>query len=785
MPPPTQAEIYDRATQFKDDLIANERRASARIVDSYGRAFDKMKDNIRVLTEKIEQARLSGQYISPSWAFQIDRYQALQRQIAAEIGRIADQVNDATIKQQSDAVKRAAGDVGDLTNMAAQNAGVSVSFSRLATSASESIVGFLSDGSPLKSLLDQLPGLAGQAVATALTDAIIRGQNPTRTASQIRAALGGNMNRALTIARTETMRAYREASHRTLTQNGDILQGWVWVASFSRRTCASCLALAGSVHRLEERMESHPRCRCSQAPLIRGQKVEFEKGEDWFRRQDATTQRDILGSNIALQAYRRGDATLLDFVGRQNSPKWGQPYYQLSTRRAILKQGAFPGYNHPTQFETFDEIIKRGGFKPPAPPVPPVPPAPPSPPVTVAPPKRQRRKPTTPPPPAPPVPPVVPPTPAPPRRQRRTAPPAPPTPPAPPQRPAPPAPPVSPPSPPRRQRRTAPPPPPVPPVPPQPPVTPPAPPQRGRRRTAPPPVPPPTPPPPPVAPAVPPARQRRQQPATPAPPSTIVPIQNRTTRVVYKKAKTIPEAERFLREAGIAIKVDYGQMSLDAANAINKRMVEVWQTWKLEQIDRLIPSTGVQGLAHAHGQLIEFNPSKFTPNEIKRVFRDNVSDYLTNHQRALAYARTNPLYSQSHIQDLIDNTRFSRWLVLKNADDAAENIITHEMGHVLHDQLLGGSNIGLLQFKHRVTSNQAMMTMFPQRKPEVQALYDRWRDIYNRATMTDFVKVSNYSRTNNKEYFAESFLMYNVEPQNLPSNVKSFFDDLLQFARKP
>lgn len=393
MPPPTQAEIYDRATQFKDDLIANERRASVRIVDAYGRAFDKMKDNIRVLTEKIEQARLSGQYISPSWAFQIDRYQALQRQIATEIGRIASQVNDATIKQQADAVKRAAGDIEDLTNMAAQNAGVSVSFSRLASSASESIVGFLSDGSPLKSLLDQLPGLAGQAVATALTDAIIRGQNPTRTASQIRTAIGGNMNRALTIARTETMRAYREASHRSLTQNGDILQGWVWVASFSRRTCASCLALAGSVHRLEERMESHPRCRCSQAPLIRGQKVEFEKGEDWFRRQDASTQHAILGSNVALNAYRRGDATLLDFVGRQNSPKWGQPYYQISTRRAILKQGAFPGYNHPTQFITLDEIFRRGGITPPTPDTGPIQPVSPAPPVVTTPSKKPRATP--------------------------------------------------------------------------------------------------------------------------------------------------------------------------------------------------------------------------------------------------------------------------------------------------------------------------------------------------------------------------------------------------------
>ena len=686
MPPPTQAEIYDRATQFKDDLIANERRASARIVDSYGRAFDKMKDNIRVLTEKIEQARLSGQYISPSWAFQIDRYQALQRQIATEIGRIASQVNDATIKQQADAVKRAAGDIDDLTNMAAQNAGLSVSFSRLATNASESIVGFLSDGSPLKSLLDQLPGLAGQAVATALTDAIIRGQNPTRTASQIRAAIGGNMNRALTIARTETMRAYREASHRTLTQNGDILQGWVWVASFSRRTCASCLALAGSVHSLDERMESHPRCllpgttiastanalavtkrwttceavkirtfrghvltvtpnhpiltskgwvqarcidksshvvsaldsqrffdlidpnhnhipsvidqvwesfsrlpdvsrrivpaaaenfhgdgeggqvdivlinsklrshfnssigqplvkrtlvvgdidrahlssnsssnlflfrndansggsiggfdisdifffcpschhqsistspissldfpikqesidarpgdiqaigdilfrhpidiplsslfrnytnsmiggsnavlnespindssmntellaqllsgysgliqldqvvdverftysghvynletetgwyvangiithncRCIQAPLLRGQSVEFQKGDEWFASQPTEIQRAILGSNVALKAYEDGRAALLDFVGRQNSPQWGRPYYQLSTKKAILKQGQFPGYNQPTDTFSVEQLFGLPRPKPPQP----------------------------------------------------------------------------------------------------------------------------------------------------------------------------------------------------------------------------------------------------------------------------------------------------------------------------------------------------------------------------------------------------------------------------------
>lgn len=363
MPPPSSGEIYDRAIQFKDDLIAQERKASARIIDAYGRSYRKMSDNIRVLTEKIERARGQNEYVSPSWAFQIDRYQALQRQITEEIGNIANDLNNTIITQQSLAFSTAIQDVSDLVNMSAQNAGVTVSFSRLATDASESIVGFLSDGSPLKSLLDKLPGLAGQSIANALTDAIIRGHNPTKTAAKIRAALGGNMNRALIISRTETMRAYREATHRTLQKNGDILVGWIWVASFSRRTCGSCLALAGSVHRLDERMESHPRCRCSQAPLIRGQQVEFEKGEDWFANQSLDTQRSILGSNAAVNAYRNGQVKLTDFVGRQNSPQWGKPYYQLSTRRAILRQGVFPGYNHPTDIAGIGALLQRSSIQ--------------------------------------------------------------------------------------------------------------------------------------------------------------------------------------------------------------------------------------------------------------------------------------------------------------------------------------------------------------------------------------------------------------------------------------
>lgn len=357
---PTQPEIYQAAVDFKDALLQRDEIASRRIVEAYTRSFRKMEQNIRVLTEKIARARATGQYISPSWAFQIDRYQTLQRQITNEVTRIAGTVEQTITTNQTAAVQQAVANTRTLIEMGAQSTGVSVSFSQLPTAATESIVGFLSDGSPLKGLLDKLPGMAGQAVAEALTDGITRGLGATKIASNIRNALGGNMTRAMTIARTETMRAYREATSRTFNQNRDILVGWVWVASFSRRTCASCLALAGSVHRLDERMESHPRCRCVAQPLLRGQAVTIQKGDEWFATQPAEIQRAILGSNVAVNAHRDGRVTLTDFVGRQNSPQWGQPYYQLSTKRAILKQSKFPGYNQPTDIFSVEELFGLG-----------------------------------------------------------------------------------------------------------------------------------------------------------------------------------------------------------------------------------------------------------------------------------------------------------------------------------------------------------------------------------------------------------------------------------------
>ncbi len=69
--------------------------------------------------------------------------------------------------------------------------------------------------------------------------------------------------------------------------------------------------------------------------------VQIESGSDWFNRQDEATQRDILG-NAKYEAFKNGDFTLDDIVGRSHDKDWGSSIYERSlkdTLEAARKEG--------------------------------------------------------------------------------------------------------------------------------------------------------------------------------------------------------------------------------------------------------------------------------------------------------------------------------------------------------------------------------------------------------------------------------------------------------------
>lgn len=340
------AEIYKEAERFKAALLRRDRQASMRLISAYAKIWTKTSKNLQKLINQIEDAKARGVEYSPAWLFRQQRYRELIDQITREMAKYAEFATNEITREQRAAIKAAINDSNRLLLTAAQNGGAAVnaSFAKLSASTVENMAGFLSDGSPLKNLLNELPRAARQAVADSLTEAVTLGYNPRKTASKIRYALGGNLTRALRISRTETMRAYRETTSQTYRANSDVLEGWYWLATLNRRTCAACIALNGSFHDLDERMASHIMCRCTQLPAIKGDAPPIEQGEKWFEKQDEQTQRAILENDAAFEAYQAGELKLTDLVGRRDSPQWGTSYFHLSLKRALAGQGQFPGY---------------------------------------------------------------------------------------------------------------------------------------------------------------------------------------------------------------------------------------------------------------------------------------------------------------------------------------------------------------------------------------------------------------------------------------------------------
>ena len=88
----------------------------------------------------------------------------------------------------------------------------------------------------------------------------------------------------------------------------------------------------GTVHRLNERLDDHPNGRCVMAPLPKGMpRPERQTGAEWFAAQSEDVQRQVLGRD-GYEAYRNGEVTLGDFVGRKRSAEWGTMRYARSLK---------------------------------------------------------------------------------------------------------------------------------------------------------------------------------------------------------------------------------------------------------------------------------------------------------------------------------------------------------------------------------------------------------------------------------------------------------------------
>jgi len=321
------ANIYDTALKFRADILKKESQTAVEMIRYYGKSYSEIEKNLATLQNVIAEARASGVEISENWLQREKRYKELLRQIDEQMKRFSSFNTSSVTAAQETAVGMALDASKDTVlsafdNLPKRQATVAGNWNRVPKESLERYIGTLQDGSPLKDLFDNLGSQYAERAKQTLATSIVRGDNPRTTAKLLREDFGGNLTRALTVARTEQLRSYRGATLDSYRANDDVVEGWERLETLDDLTCVICIEECGKFYSLETDFETHPNCRGTLVPKVKGIESKVPDGKAWFENQDEDYKKEVLG-DAKYEAYSNKEITLTDLVARTESERWG------------------------------------------------------------------------------------------------------------------------------------------------------------------------------------------------------------------------------------------------------------------------------------------------------------------------------------------------------------------------------------------------------------------------------------------------------------------------------
>lgn len=318
-------------TEFRRQILDLDERAIRAMIELYKPIRVQLLAEVESLSAELAAAGS----LSAADALRLERAQTLLTQAEAELLRLAPHA-DALIgayRQRALAFgsQHAQGLAIATAGMdgAAAVARISAQWNRLNTGAIEQIAGRLSDRAPLRGLLDALGQDTSDRIAAALREQIALGNGPREVAARLAREVDVPAARLLTIARTEGISAYRDANMVSYQANSDLLDGWIWASTQSENSCLACLSLDGTLFPISETFfPSHPNCRCSPRPSIKGiDSAAPTTGTDWFYGLPEERRLAMVPPSIRADV-QSGRVTLSDFVKLDRNPTWGDRYVQ-------------------------------------------------------------------------------------------------------------------------------------------------------------------------------------------------------------------------------------------------------------------------------------------------------------------------------------------------------------------------------------------------------------------------------------------------------------------------
>jgi hypothetical protein len=336
-----QPEVYQVIADFRRELANREASQFAVMTRRWLDIEQALSARIDILANEIDAMRLRGEPVNQSKIMRLENYKSLLSQTAAEVGRYQDYATRLIADQQRDYARLGIDQARAQIRAAYIQAGRSVArFDLLPIEAVENMVGLAGDGKPLFSVLSQraLTPEAIDGLTTALIRAVAMGDNPKTTAKKMKDGLTQGLTKALTIARTEQLRAFREAGRQQAEKSG-VVTGWIRRSALQARTCLACLSLDGKEYSISEPMDDHPNGRCFQEFIIKDvPPSQVETGAEWFDRQSEKTQRAMMGTigKDVYQGWKDGRFEFSDLSKMRHSDTWGDTA-TTATQAELLK----------------------------------------------------------------------------------------------------------------------------------------------------------------------------------------------------------------------------------------------------------------------------------------------------------------------------------------------------------------------------------------------------------------------------------------------------------------
>lgn len=329
--------LDEHLKKHRKKIIDREEKTFREMLSAYAEIEKELEKSYKKLQKQIEAAQEGGETISPSWFYREKRLKKLLAQVQEQITRFGGKAIKIIEREQRAAIQIAISQSAETFIFQTSNQGKEYDFStQISPRTIETAVGMMGDGSPLAEYFEQtLAPVVAERIKSEVIKAAAIGTDFRTIGKRLQEAGNITKYRALSSARSEVNRVRRSATLETYRNNEDILEGWEWVASKSRRTCILCISLDGRIFKLKDEFPQHVNCRCSLIPVIKNlPRRPRIIGSDWFDGQSDEIKTEILGKE-SFAAYQKGDVELKDFVGWKNDKRFGRSVYRKPLAKVL------------------------------------------------------------------------------------------------------------------------------------------------------------------------------------------------------------------------------------------------------------------------------------------------------------------------------------------------------------------------------------------------------------------------------------------------------------------